>query len=151
MPCGEIFAGRGTTNFSRCAGEFFFLPFAGMRFRGAGAVRFLVPMCRLFGLIVVPLHDLKFGTMKQYIVDAFTNKPFSGNPAAICVMERWPSGQFMQNLARENDLSETFLGVREPERGRSFGPTGSLFALWAACERTHRHQRRGDAWGRFAW
>ena len=29
--------------------------------------------------------------MKQYIVDAFTNKPFSGNPAAVCVMENWPS------------------------------------------------------------
>ena len=27
--------------------------------------------------------------MKQYIVDAFTNEPFSGNPAAVCVMERW--------------------------------------------------------------
>jgi len=24
--------------------------------------------------------------MKQYIVDAFTDKPFSGNPAAVCVM-----------------------------------------------------------------
>ena len=28
--------------------------------------------------------------MKQYIVDAFTNRPFSGNPAAVCVMEGWP-------------------------------------------------------------
>ena len=26
--------------------------------------------------------------MKQYIVDAFTDQPFSGNPAAVCVMER---------------------------------------------------------------
>ena len=25
--------------------------------------------------------------MKQYIVDAFTNKPFAGNPAAVCVMD----------------------------------------------------------------
>ena len=25
--------------------------------------------------------------MKQYIADAFTNKPFSGNPAAVCVMD----------------------------------------------------------------
>ena len=25
--------------------------------------------------------------MKQYIVDAFTNEPFSGNPAAVCIME----------------------------------------------------------------
>ncbi|SEA94424.1 Phenazine biosynthesis-like protein [Oribacterium sp. KHPX15] len=28
--------------------------------------------------------------MKQYIVDAFTNKPFSGNPAAVCVMGELP-------------------------------------------------------------
>lgn len=27
--------------------------------------------------------------MKQYIVDAFTDKVFSGNPAAVCVMEHW--------------------------------------------------------------
>jgi predicted PhzF superfamily epimerase YddE/YHI9 len=26
--------------------------------------------------------------MKQYIVDAFTSKPFSGNPAAVCVMDK---------------------------------------------------------------
>ena len=26
--------------------------------------------------------------MKQYIVDAFTNKPFSGNPVAVCVMDK---------------------------------------------------------------
>lgn len=28
--------------------------------------------------------------MKQYIVDAFTDKPFAGNPAAVCVMDSWP-------------------------------------------------------------
>ena len=33
--------------------------------------------------------------MKQYIVDAFTDKPFSGNPAAVCVMEKWPSEESM--------------------------------------------------------
>ena len=27
--------------------------------------------------------------MKQYIVDAFTSEPFAGNPAAVCVMEKW--------------------------------------------------------------
>ena len=45
--------------------------------------------------------------MKQYIVDAFTNEPFSGNPAAVCVMDRWPPEAFMMKLARENNLSET--------------------------------------------
>lgn len=36
--------------------------------------------------------------MKQYIVDAFTNKPFAGNPAAVCVMESWPSEESMMKL-----------------------------------------------------
>ena len=51
--------------------------------------------------------------MKQYIVDAFTNKPFSGNPAAVCVMESWPSEESMMNLAMENNLSETAFIVKE--------------------------------------
>ena len=51
--------------------------------------------------------------MKQYIVDAFTDKPFSGNPAAVCVMDKWPSEEFMKNLAMENNLSETAFIVKE--------------------------------------
>ena len=51
--------------------------------------------------------------MKQYIVDAFTNKPFAGNPAAICVMESWPSEEAMMQLAMENNLSETAFIVKE--------------------------------------
>lgn len=51
--------------------------------------------------------------MKQYIVDAFTNKPFSGNPAAVCVMDKWKSENFMMNLAMENNLSETAFIVKE--------------------------------------
>ena len=33
--------------------------------------------------------------MKQYIIDAFTDKPFSGNPAAVCVMDKWPKEDFI--------------------------------------------------------
>ena len=51
--------------------------------------------------------------MKQYIVDAFTAEPFSGNPAAVCVMERWPSDVSMMKLAMENNLSETAFVVKE--------------------------------------
>ena len=51
--------------------------------------------------------------MKQYVVDAFTGKPFSGNPAAVCVMESWPSEESMMNLAMENNLSETAFIVKE--------------------------------------
>lgn len=51
--------------------------------------------------------------MKQYIVDAFTNKPFSGNPAAVCVMDKWVSEDAMMKLAMENNLSETAFIVKE--------------------------------------
>lgn len=51
--------------------------------------------------------------MKQYIVDAFTSKPFSGNPAAVCVMDQWPSEESMMKLAMENNLSETAFIVKE--------------------------------------
>ena len=51
--------------------------------------------------------------MKQYIVDAFTNKPFSGNPAAVCILDSWPSESSMMKLAMENNLSETAFIVKE--------------------------------------
>ena len=51
--------------------------------------------------------------MKQYIVDAFTNKVFSGNPAAVCVMDKWPEKTWMMQLAAENNLSETAFIVKE--------------------------------------
>ena len=53
--------------------------------------------------------------MKQYIVDAFTDKPFAGNPAAVCVMDSWPSEASMMKLAMENNLSETAFIVKEEE------------------------------------
>jgi PhzF family phenazine biosynthesis protein len=51
--------------------------------------------------------------MKQYIVDAFTNKVFSGNPAAVCVMDTWADEGWMMKLAEENNLSETAFIVKE--------------------------------------
>jgi len=42
-----------------------------------------------------------------YQVDAFTNKVFGGNPAAIIPLERWIDETIMQRLAQENNLSET--------------------------------------------
>ena len=53
--------------------------------------------------------------MKQFIVDAFTSEPFSGNPAAVCVMEGWPSDEAMMKLAMENNLSETAFIVKEEQ------------------------------------
>ena len=51
--------------------------------------------------------------MRQYIIDAFTDKVFHGNPAAICILEQWPSGELMLNMAVENNLSETALAVKK--------------------------------------
>lgn len=53
--------------------------------------------------------------MKQYIVDAFTDHVFSGNPAAVCILKKWPSDQWMRNVAKENNLSETAFIVKEGE------------------------------------
>ncbi|MBQ1771190.1 MAG: PhzF family phenazine biosynthesis protein, partial [Clostridia bacterium] len=53
--------------------------------------------------------------MKQYIVDAFTSKPFSGNPAAVCVMDRPLPDESMRNLAMENNLSETAYLLKEED------------------------------------
>ncbi len=54
--------------------------------------------------------------MKQYIVDAFADRVFTGNPAAVCVMDRWLSDELMAGIAIENNLSETAFVV--PENGR---------------------------------
>ena len=40
-------------------------------------------------------------------VDAFTDQPFGGNPAAVCLLEAEPAPSWMQALAREMNLSET--------------------------------------------
>jgi PhzF family phenazine biosynthesis protein len=45
--------------------------------------------------------------LKMYQVDAFTDKIFGGNPAAVCVLEDWLPDELMQSIAAENNLSET--------------------------------------------
>lgn len=42
-----------------------------------------------------------------YQVDAFTSDLFGGNPAAVCPLQRWLPQETMQNIASENNLSET--------------------------------------------
>ena len=51
--------------------------------------------------------------MKQYVVDAFADHVFEGNPAAVCLPARWPSERRMMDITRENNLSETAFAVRE--------------------------------------
>ncbi|HMK92998.1 MAG TPA: PhzF family phenazine biosynthesis protein [Thermoleophilia bacterium] len=46
-------------------------------------------------------------------VDAFTSRPFAGNPAAVCVLEKAADAAWMQDVAREMNLAETaFLSPR---------------------------------------
>lgn len=66
--------------------------------------------------------------MKQYIVDAFTEELFKGNPAAVCVIDEWINEDFMRNIAKENNLSETAFAVKEGEcyRLRWFTPKSKI-------------------------
>lgn len=64
--------------------------------------------------------------MKLFQVDAFTNRVFSGNPAAVVPLERWIDDETMQKIAQENNLSETAFFVKEADgsfRLRWFTPT----------------------------
>ena len=45
--------------------------------------------------------------METYIVDAFTNKAFKGNPAGVCIVTGFISEEKMQSIASELNLSET--------------------------------------------
>ena len=48
-------------------------------------------------------------------VDAFTAKPFAGNPAAVCILPQPMDENWMQNVAREMNLSETAFLLRQEE------------------------------------
>ena len=49
--------------------------------------------------------------MILYQVDAFADKLFSGNPAAVIPLDKWVDESLMQNLAMENNLAETVFFV----------------------------------------
>jgi len=55
-----------------------------------------------------------------YQVDAFTDKLFGGNPAAVIPLEQWPEAQLMQQIALENNLSETVFFVPSNSRAADF-------------------------------
>lgn len=52
---------------------------------------------------------------KIYQVDAFTDKLFGGNPAAVCPLAEWLSDAILQKIAMENNLAETAFYVRQDE------------------------------------
>jgi len=54
-----------------------------------------------------------------YQVDAFTDRPFGGNPAAVCPLDAWLPDATLQAIAAENNLSETAYFV--PQNGSGDG------------------------------
>lgn len=63
--------------------------------------------------------------LSLYQVDAFADRVFTGNPAAVCPLEQWLPDTVMQQIAAENNLSETAFFVPEDDgyRIRWFTPT----------------------------
>ena len=53
--------------------------------------------------------------LEIFQVDAFTNKVFGGNPAAVCPLEEWLSDDVMQRIAMENAVAETAFFVMKKE------------------------------------
>ena len=84
-----------------------------------------------------------------YQVDAFTARPFAGNPAAICLLPEPRNPQWMQHVAREMGLSETaFLTPQEDGFGlRWFTPTVEValcgHATLASAHVLWRHEGYG--------
>lgn len=59
-----------------------------------------------------------------YQVDAFADRVFQGNAAAVCPLEHWPDDELLQAIAAENNLSETafFIPSESSPRLRWFTP-----------------------------
>lgn len=64
-----------------------------------------------------------------YVVDAFADAPFQGNPAGVCVVQDWPDDAMMCAIAAENRLSETAFTLRRDDgvyELRWFTPKGEI-------------------------
>ena len=49
----------------------------------------------------------KMQSIRIFQVDAFADSPFTGNPAAVCLLEDWPGNELLQSVSAENNLAET--------------------------------------------
>ena len=67
--------------------------------------------------------------VRLFHVDAFTDRPFRGNPAAVCLIDAPRGDAWMQQVAREMNLSETAFVVPVDERGATRPPAGEVFTL----------------------
>lgn len=56
-----------------------------------------------------------------FVADAFADKLFEGNPAGVCVLDRWLPDETMRMIAMENNLSETGFVVKEGDAPCTYG------------------------------
>lgn len=63
-----------------------------------------------------------------YQIDAFAERVFAGNPAAVCPLQEWLSDEIMQSIAEENNLSETafFVPTEQGFHIRWFTPVAEV-------------------------
>ena len=54
--------------------------------------------------------------IRLYQIDAFTDRVFGGNPAAVCPLDQWLPEKLMQQIAMENNLAETAFFTSDNER-----------------------------------
>jgi PhzF family phenazine biosynthesis protein len=66
-------------------------------------------------LFVLLLFFVEDKIMDYYVVDVFTEKLFKGNPAGVCILEQWIDKEKLQNIASENNLSETAFLVKQDD------------------------------------
>ncbi len=77
-----------------------------------------------------------FAKFDQVLVDSFTAKPFSGNPAAVVFQQR--SGSWMQSVASENNIPVTaFLSRESPEIANSFNIRWLVFFIFQLWNHFH--------------
>jgi predicted PhzF superfamily epimerase YddE/YHI9 len=89
-------------------------------------------------------------------VDAFTDRPFTGNPAAVCLLPKTADAAWMQQVAREMNLAETAFLVRQKDGFdlRWFTPTTEVdlcghATLASAHMLWEEQQLRSDETARF--
>jgi PhzF family phenazine biosynthesis protein len=69
--------------------------------------------------------SFNMNTIPIFQIDAFTNRLFAGNPAAVCVLKEWLPETLMQSIGSENNLAETAFIVPKDDKFeiRWFTPT----------------------------
>ncbi|MCL2033651.1 MAG: PhzF family phenazine biosynthesis protein [Oscillospiraceae bacterium] len=53
--------------------------------------------------------------IEYHVIDVFTDKLFGGNPAGVCMLDKWLEDDVMQSIASENNLSETAFLVKQKD------------------------------------